>query len=104
LEPPHRKHILDQIRTKKELDICWRGAMAYEAAAAVAMKGQLQHRGKKGGDQVAKEKKPRRSSLRWIVKKVYSGRPLRPIGGNTILLAFIHRGRLGLLTNLFIHV
>jgi hypothetical protein len=45
--------------------------MVYEAAAAVALKGQMQHRGKKGRDQVAKEKKPRWSVILWIVRKVY---------------------------------
>ena len=47
--------------------------MVYEAAAAVALKGQLQHTGKKGRGEVAKEKKkkPRWSIVLWIVRKVY---------------------------------
>jgi hypothetical protein len=47
--------------------------MVYEAAATVALKGQLQHRGKKGRDQVPKEnkkKKTRWSVILWIVRKV----------------------------------
>jgi hypothetical protein len=47
--------------------------MVYEAAATVALKGQLQHRGKKGRDQVAKdkkEKKTRWSVILWTVRKV----------------------------------
>jgi hypothetical protein len=45
--------------------------MVYEAAAAVALRGQLQERGKKGRDQVGREKKPRWSVVLWIIGKVY---------------------------------
>jgi hypothetical protein len=48
--------------------------MVYEAAATVALKGHLQHRGKKGRDQVAKEKKNKKktrwSVILWIARKV----------------------------------
>jgi hypothetical protein len=45
--------------------------MVYDAAAAVAMKSELPHRGKKGRDQVEKKKKPRWSVVLRIVRKVY---------------------------------